>query len=485
MMAAEAKQADVERAAASSGLLDVLHIVAAHNADEGNAAVGICHGAWSDTRVWMAIIDMQHSPKKASGKVYCTAPRLYIASRRGKLDVVQRLLDLGADIDAKSANGSTALFAASRRGHVHVANFLLDRHADIDALNNYNDSALYLACLFANVEATRVLLARGANVDLGKPPILTACRLPHQNEQAKMDMSTLWARRLQVVRLLADHNASLNVIDAKGRTAIMEASRSNQPAIIELLCDRHVDVNVLKNDNKSALYLACYWANVEATRVLFVRGANVDLGKPPILAACMLPHEDEQAKMDMSTLWARRLQVVRLLADHNANLNVIDARGRTAIMEAGRNNQAAIIELLCDRHADINMLNNNNKSALNIACYFANTDATRVLLVRGSNVDLGDPPILTACRLPGVNDRAKMDMSTLWARRCKIVIELVRHNADLDVVTAQGHGPLDLAERNNQQDIVVVLREALGMSDDEEEEEEEEEEEDGWNFFWH
>ena len=69
-------------------------------------------------------------------------------------------------------------------------------------------------------------------------------------------------------------------------------------------------------------------------------------------------------------------------------------------------------------------------------------------------------------------------MSTFWARRCEIVTELVRHNADLDVVTANGDGPLDLAEFYNQQDILAVLREALGMSDEEEEEEEEEEEQD-------
>ena len=104
----------------------------------------------------------------------------------------------------------------------------------------------------------------------------------------------------------------------------MLASRYNQAAIIELLCDRHADINVLDNDNRSALCYACFNANVEAARVLLARGANVDLGEPLILAACSLPHEDNQAEMDMSTLWARRLQVVRLLADHNAKLNVVD-----------------------------------------------------------------------------------------------------------------------------------------------------------------
>jgi len=60
------------------------------------------------------------------------------------------------------------------------------------------------------------------------------------------------------------------------------------------------------------------------------------------------------------------------------------------------------------------------------------------------------------------------------------VIELVRHNADLDVVDANGDGPLDLAEANEQRAIVAVLRESLGMFDEDDgEEEEEEDEEEG------
>jgi len=288
-MAAEAKQADVEQEAAPTGLLDVLHIVAAHNADEGNAAVGICRGAWSDTRTWLAIIDMQHSPKNTNGEIDFTASRLGIASLKGELDVVQRMLDLGADIEARNAKGHTALFAACRHGHVHVANFLLDRHANIEARNIQDATPLFIAATM------------------------------------------------------------------------------NQVAIIELLCNRHADINVLNNDNTSALFIACHFANIEATRVLLARGANVDLGDPPILEACILPHEDDQAEMDMSTLWARRLQVVRILADHNANLNVVNANGWTALMFAIRYNQAAIVELLLDRHVDLNVVNANGWTALMFA----------------------------------------------------------------------------------------------------------------------
>jgi len=344
---------------------------------------------------------------------------------------------------------------ASRYNQAAITELLCDRHADINVLNNDNRSALWYTCRFANVEATRVLLDRGANVNLGDPPILAACTSPCVHFQTEMS-------RLQVVRLLVKNNANLNVVDADGWTAINIASRYNQAAIIKLLLDRHVDIDALCNNNRSALYTACFWANVDAIRVLLDRGANVDLGDPPILVICLPPCVIDQAKTNMSTFWARRLQVVRLLIGHNANLNVVNAHGMTAIMRASQINQAAIIELLCDRHADIDVLDNDDESALYAACYWANVEATRVLLARGANVDLGDPPILVACTPPHEGDQAEMDMSTLWARRCEIVIELVRHNVDLHVVDAQGHGPLFLAVANKQWAIVAVLREAFG-----------------------
>jgi len=54
-------------------------------------------------------------------------------------------------------------------------------------------------------------------------------------------------------------------------------------------------------------------------------------------------------------------------------------------------------------------------------------------------------------------------MSTFWARRCEIVIELVRANANLYVTDAHGYTPIQLAQHFKQPAIVAVLKEAMGM----------------------
>jgi len=310
------------------------------------------------------------------------------------------------------------LMCASRDNDTASIERLWNMHEYIDGLNSNNMSALCIACNWANVEATRALLARGANVHLGMPPILAACELPHENVRARMDMCTFWARRLQVVRFLADHNANLNVVDTNGCTALMNANRYNQVAIIKFLLDEGVNIDVLNSNNESALCIACYWANVEATRLLLVRGAKVDLGDPPF-EACISLHDDDQVDTDMSTFWARRSEIFRLLRDN------VNAR---TLMSASRCNQVAIMKFLLDEGVNIDVLNSNNMSALCIACYRANVEATRLLLARGANVDLGDPPI-EACISLHEEFKVDTDMSTFWARRSEI-FRLLKDNVD-------------------------------------------------------
>ena len=51
---------------------------------------------------------------------------LHIASREGHTDIVAMLLEKGADVNAKSNNGATALITASEKGHTEIVAMLLD-----------------------------------------------------------------------------------------------------------------------------------------------------------------------------------------------------------------------------------------------------------------------------------------------------------------------------------------------------------------------
>jgi ankyrin repeat protein len=47
-----------------------------------------------------------------------------IASQKGHVDVVKLLLEKGADVDASTDNGITALLVARKNGHADIAQLL-------------------------------------------------------------------------------------------------------------------------------------------------------------------------------------------------------------------------------------------------------------------------------------------------------------------------------------------------------------------------
>ncbi|RSN72520.1 ankyrin repeat domain-containing protein [Candidatus Methanodesulfokora washburnensis] len=64
------------------------------------------------------------------------------AAFRGDLKEVKRLLDGGADVNARGEDGYTPLHGATCWGHLDVVKFLVDRGADISARRNMSDGGL-------------------------------------------------------------------------------------------------------------------------------------------------------------------------------------------------------------------------------------------------------------------------------------------------------------------------------------------------------
>jgi ankyrin repeat protein len=86
--------------------------------------------------------------------------RLADASREG--DIVQLLIDLGADINARGALQTTALIEAASRGRVETVELLLSNGANIHAENKYGNTAMAGACFYDHKEIQKILKAHGA-----------------------------------------------------------------------------------------------------------------------------------------------------------------------------------------------------------------------------------------------------------------------------------------------------------------------------------
>src|SRR5258706_4571850 len=88
---------------------------------------------------------------------------LLTATRKGDLVQVKALIAKGADVNAKSPYGSTALFFACDRGHTEIIKFLLEKGADVNAEDTfYHATPLTWATMNKRLDAIKILLDHAA-----------------------------------------------------------------------------------------------------------------------------------------------------------------------------------------------------------------------------------------------------------------------------------------------------------------------------------
>lgn len=139
--------------------------------------------------------------------------RMAEAARRQDKALVRALLKgKAADVNARQADGTTALFWAAQWDDLETADLLIAAGADVHAVNDYGVSPLAMAATNGSAAMVSRLLRAGANPNAALPTGETAL------------MSAALTGRLEAVKALVDAGADLNLHGtAKGQTALMWA----------------------------------------------------------------------------------------------------------------------------------------------------------------------------------------------------------------------------------------------------------------------
>ena len=114
---------------------------------------------------WLRVHEPDSGDKFGFKNLIDIATPLYYASTVGLETVVLLLLEQGADVDAKTRFGETALQLAAKNGHAAVARLLLDREAEVDSEDSLGRTPLYWAARSNHLMVIKLLLARNANAD--------------------------------------------------------------------------------------------------------------------------------------------------------------------------------------------------------------------------------------------------------------------------------------------------------------------------------
>src|SRR6516165_3172922 len=117
------------------------------------------------------------------------APDLVRAIRNADAQAVRKLLDDGADVNARDSEGNTPLILASFHASPECVALLLEMGADANAANQAGVTALIRAA--TSYEKTRSLVDAGAEVrvrtaDLGNTPLILAARRAGNSRTVKL-----------------------------------------------------------------------------------------------------------------------------------------------------------------------------------------------------------------------------------------------------------------------------------------------------------
>jgi ankyrin repeat protein len=246
---------------------------------------------------------------------------IFKAIRSGNEAIVAELLDSNSRYcESPNSHGRTPLIEAARSGKLAIVQRLLDRGAEINAQQRAwhmdlqkwvnGETALSAACAAGHIDVVRLLVERKANLELtdidGSTPLVRAAAAGH----------------LEVIRLLVELGDPLVFKNPEqGYSALHVAVRHH--ACIELLLDAGIAVDTPdRNGWTSILFAINANAPISVIRLLIARGANLQTSRAGGYTALHF------------AVASGRPDIVQLLLDHGADLAACTQLGKTPLDEA-------------------------------------------------------------------------------------------------------------------------------------------------------
>jgi ankyrin repeat protein len=261
---------------------------------------------------------------------------IHLASQAGHAQVVAALLAAGASSDVKTVTGASALMLAARSGSVDTATRLIENGADVNAKEStHGQTALMVAAGLDRADLVKLLLARGADTSLASSVVdLNALTAPVDFDPVRGTVEqggpVATNRPKEVPGLTRPYRYNELIGAQGGLTALHFAARQGAARSVTALIDGGAAVNLVSpGDKATPLLVAIINGHFDVAATLLERGADPNLvsdaGVSPLYAtlnvqwAPIAAYPQPRAHLQQSRTY---LQMMRLLLDKGADPNL-------------------------------------------------------------------------------------------------------------------------------------------------------------------
>ena len=401
-----------------------------------------------------------HTWQKAEARITTDSqpdlPELHKAAGHGDFGDVTRLLDAGADVNARDLDGWTPLHWAAYEGRTEVVRLLLARGASpaaeaesVAQTPGWGPPDVYPRAMPAtwvrvhkreNKTPLRAALARGrkeaAEILLGLG--VTA--------QQKNDL-LLWCTEYDYAggaEILLANGADARRVDDDGWTLVHWAARSGAGAVCEVFLAHGVDPNARARPKKlpgrpgrttpadsTALHLGATYP--EVIKALVAHGADATA-------------RDADGATPLHKVWDQG-EAAELLLTHGANPNARDSKGETPLSVSMVFHNTSARDAILAHGGDVNARDAQGKSLLHKA---TTIELAAWLLDHGARLEAKDKEGRTP-----LHDIAA---ATWWGNGLENLKLLLSRGAEAEAKDAHGATPLAVAISSGNREVAVFLQ---------------------------
>jgi ankyrin repeat protein len=310
--------------------------------------------AWIDQGAnWPAGVKLAVESQAGQGGAAMKA--LFTAIRAGDHKSVESWLEDKTLLNARSEHRETPLIHAAAWADAAILRLLIDRGADVNAATPAGATALLRAA--GDYEKTKLLIERGAKVDArsssGRTPLLVAATYPGN---------------LKTVQLLLASGANLADQDSFAETALTSAAKRGDAEMVSFLLK--AGAHPIQGSRPPLIWAATE-GNVATIEAVLQHG-----GQPPPIVSAALAAAAERGPDE----------AVRLLLAAGADVNAFGIFPKYSVLMAAaysENQSADCVRLLLEKGAEVTAKSENGETPLTLAKKHGQT-AIVALLARGS-----------------------------------------------------------------------------------------------------